>query len=69
MSKNVGRIDRIIRIVVGLAILSPIVFLEHSLRWVGLIGVVPLLTGLAGWCSAYTLFRLSSDTRKPHKPA
>lgn len=51
MNKNVGGIDRILRIVVGLALIALAVTGTVGL-W-GYIGVVPLLTGLIGWCPAY----------------
>jgi hypothetical protein len=60
MTRNVGGVDRLIRILVGLALLSLVVLLDGSLRWLSLIGFVPLITGLAGWCPAYTLFHVSS---------
>jgi Protein of unknown function (DUF2892) len=47
---NVGKVDRIIRIVAGLAIIGAGVVL-HS--WWGAIGVVPLATGFLRWCPAY----------------
>jgi hypothetical protein len=56
MQANVGGIDRVLRIVVGLALLSLLFFLEGNARWWGLIGAVPLLTALMRWCPAYTLF-------------
>lgn len=52
--KNVGTVDRAIRIVAGLVLLS-LVFFGPQTLW-GLIGIVPLLTALIGWCPAYTLF-------------
>lgn len=51
MNKNVGGIDRILRIVVGLVLIALAVTGIVGL-W-GYIGVVPLLTGLIGWCPAY----------------
>ncbi|PMS19828.1 DUF2892 domain-containing protein [Trinickia dabaoshanensis] len=60
MTRNVGTIDRIIRIVVGVAVLSQPVLLQGSLRWLGLIGLIPLVTGLVGWCPAYSLLGISS---------
>jgi Inner membrane protein YgaP-like, transmembrane domain len=64
MTANVGRIDRIVRIVLGLAILSLLFLLEGNLRFFGLIGLVPLMTALVGWCPAYSLFGLSSCARR-----
>ncbi len=55
MPKNVGGIDRVSRIVVGLALLSLILFVEGPARWWGLLGIVPLLTGLLQTCPLYTL--------------
>lgn len=51
MAKNVGGIDRILRIIVGLVLIGLAVFNIFA-PW-GYIGVVPLLTGLIGWCPAY----------------
>lgn len=53
MKQNVGTVDRVIRIVAGLALLSLIFILEGSSRWWGLVGLLPLATGLAGWCALY----------------
>ena len=48
MSRNEGTVDRFLRIVFGLALLS-LVFIGPKTMW-GLVGLVPLLTGLAGYC-------------------
>ena len=58
MNKNVGGIDRILRIIVGLALIASAV-LGYFSPW-GYIGVVPLLTGAVGWCPAYTLIGLKT---------
>jgi len=60
MKPNVGTLDRIIRVVIGLGLLSLLFVLEGNARWWGLIGVVPLLTAAVGWCPAYVPFGLSS---------
>lgn len=52
--KNVGTVDRVARIVVGLALIA-LVFVGPQTAW-GWIGVVPLLTALVGFCPAYRLF-------------
>lgn len=56
--RNIGTIDRIVRIVVGLALLA-LVFVGPQTLW-GLIGLVPLGTALIGWCPAYRLIGLST---------
>lgn len=67
MNPNVGNTDRIIRIVAGILLLSALVFIEGNLRWLGIIGLVPLLTGIFRWCPAYALLGASTSTtaRKP----
>ncbi len=60
MSMNVGQADRLIRVIVGLAVLSLLFILEGNARWFGLIGLVPLLTGLVGRCPAYSLLGINS---------
>jgi len=62
MTANVGGIDRILRIVVGLALLS-LVFVGPQTLW-GLVGLVPLGTALIGYCPAYTIFGLSTCPAK-----
>jgi hypothetical protein len=56
MPHNIGTIDRILRIVVGV-ILIALVFVGPQTPW-GWIGLVPLVTALIGWCPAYRLFGL-----------
>jgi hypothetical protein len=63
MTHNVGSIDKVIRIIIGLALLSLIFILEGNARWWGLIGIIPLFTVAAGWCPAYSL--LGIRTNKP----
>jgi hypothetical protein len=58
MNKNVGGIDRILRIVVGLGLLS-LVFVGPQTPF-GWIGLVPLLTAAIGWCPAYTIFGIKT---------
>jgi hypothetical protein len=53
MQKNVGGIDKIARILVGIALI--IWALAGGPVWAW-IGVMPLATGLLGWCPAYNLF-------------
>lgn len=66
MTANVGGIDKVLRIVVGLGLLAFAVFGPASIewKWVGYIGVVPLLTALMGWCPAYTLIGVSTCPAK-----
>ena len=62
MQTNVGGMDKIARIVVGLALLATTVVGPKTL-W-GLIGVVPLATALLNFCPAYTLLGVNTCDRK-----
>lgn len=64
MTPNVGGMDRILRIVVGLALLSLFFLLEGNVRYWGLIGIVPILTGAFRWCPAYLPFGISTCSMK-----
>jgi hypothetical protein len=61
MQQNVGRADRIFRIVVGVVLIAGGVYF-HS--WWGLLGIVPIATAAIGWCPAYTPFGISSGDKK-----
>ena len=58
MKKNIGGTERIIRIVAGLGILS-LVFIGPETKW-GYLGLIPLATGLIGWCPPYQLLGIST---------
>lgn len=58
---NVGGIDRVLRIVVGLVLLA-LVFVGPKTPW-GYVGLVPLLTGLLRTCPLYSLIGLNSCPR------
>lgn len=53
MARNEGAVDRVLRVIVGLAILS-LVFIGPQTPWAWF-GLVPLITGLAGFCPVYSL--------------
>ncbi len=61
MKKNLGLTERIIRVAVGAAILS-LAFVGPQTAWAYL-GIIPILTGLVGWCPPYTLLGISSCSR------
>jgi hypothetical protein len=59
MKKNVGTIDQVIRLVIGLTLLS-LVFAGPKTWW-GLLGLIPLLTAATGFCPLYRLIGFSTD--------
>lgn len=62
MKANVGGIDRIVRILAGVALIA--LAATGSIGAWGWIGVVPLATGLIGWCPGYLPFGLSTCKTK-----
>lgn len=61
MKLNIGKPDRIMRLVVGIVIL---VLGYYYQSWWGLVGLIPLGTAAIGWCPAYLPFGIST-CRKP----
>ena len=60
METNVGNLDRTLRVVIGITLLSLLCFGEGQLKWVGLIGIVPIATGLMRFCPLYPLFGINT---------
>lgn len=60
MKANVGGIDKIVRIAAGLGLLAFALLSDSPARWWGLVGLVPLATGVFGFCPAYTLLGINT---------
>ncbi len=60
MQCNVGKTERVIRVIAGIAIVG-VGFMYQS--WWGAIGLVPLLTGATGWCPPYQLLGISTNKK------
>jgi hypothetical protein len=63
MKKNVGTMDRAVRVIVGVGLLS-MAFTGPQTPW-GYIGIVPLITALIGNCPAYSIFGITTCGTKP----
>lgn len=63
-ARNIGSVDRAVRIVVGLALIAAyFIYPTATYRWAFLLGIVPLLTGLMGSCALYTLLGINTCRR------
>jgi hypothetical protein len=62
MKCNVGTIDKVIRIILGIVLIS-LVFVGPQTPW-GWIGLIPLITGLVGFCPLYALLGLNTCQTK-----
>lgn len=63
MTHNIGTLDRSARIIIGIVLLM-LVFVGPQTPW-GLLGIIPLVTGLAGFCPAYRLVGINTCSRRP----
>jgi len=57
MKKNVGTADRIVRLILGVVIIGLGLYFKS---WWGVIGIIPLATGLIGYCCLYPLFGINT---------
>lgn len=64
MQSNVGTLDRVVRIAAGIALLAYAFTGAEGIRWLGLIGLVPIVTALASYCPLYSLLGIAT-CRKP----
>jgi hypothetical protein len=64
MTTNVGGIDRVLRIVVGIAVLALFFVLEGNARYWALVGLVPLFTGLFRTCPLYSVIGVNTCPMK-----
>lgn len=63
MTANMGTVDRVVRVIVGLALIAfalGMIAPGTGWNWVGWIGVVPLLTAVLGTCPAYSMLGCST---------
>lgn len=62
MKMNEGGLDRVLRVILGIVVLS-LVFVGPKTPWAW-IGLVPLVTGLVGYCPLYAILRLNTRGSK-----
>ncbi len=62
MTKNIGNLDKWIRIVLGIVLIVLIFIIQSGWRWIGLLGVVLIITAFINFCPLYLPFKI--NTRK-----
>lgn len=62
--KNVGKTDKIIRILVGIGLFSLYFILEGSLKYISYLGIVPIIIAFTGNCPIYSLFKINTCSIK-----
>lgn len=63
MTRNVGLLDRLVRLVLGIGLLALLLTGRHE--WWGVFGVVPLLTAFAGICPLYAAAGIATRPDEP----
>lgn len=61
MKANVGNVDRVIRVILGLVLLSLFFILDGGLKYIGLLGLVLLLTAIIKFCPLYPIFKYNTN--------
>lgn len=64
MKKNIGTLDRISRLILGLGLIGFALIAEGSVSKFGWIGIIPLMTAIIGFCPVYTLIGVKTCTHK-----
>lgn len=64
MKVNEGSLDRIIRVILSLIVLSLWFVLQGNAKYLALIGLIPLITAILGWCPLYSIFGINTCKRK-----
>jgi hypothetical protein len=67
MSVNMGMVDRVARLIIGIVLIAwaiPVWFAPGQWNWIGWIGVVPIVTALFGNCPLYTVLGMSTCPAK-----
>ena len=60
MKCNIGKVDRVIRIIIGIVILAVGYYFKS---WFGLIGILPILTAIFRFCPFYIPFKINTDKK------
>ena len=58
MKRNIGAIDRVLRVLAGLVLIG--LAATGTVGWWGWLGIMPLATGLVGWCPPYAMLGIST---------
>ncbi|HEX2869033.1 MAG TPA: DUF2892 domain-containing protein [Ignavibacteriales bacterium] len=65
MNRNLGSLDRVVRIVLGLFFLSMLFWVAGPARYVGLIGLLLIATSLVSFCPLYAVLGISTREKRP----
>lgn len=61
LQSNIGKSDAVIRYIVGVVLLLGVVFINSPWRWLGLIGIIPIVTAAVNFCPVWRLFGINTQ--------
>ena len=64
MRSNIGAGDAVFRIALGLVVFTGMFVFDGRLWWLGLFGLIPLVTGIFSWCPIYSVFGINTRRRR-----
>ena len=62
--KNMGKIDRIIRLIVGAGLFSLLFVVNNNWKYLGILGIILLITSVVGVCPLYMPFKIDTREKK-----
>ena len=63
LQPNIGKLDAGIRYLVGIVLLLGVVLIDSPWRWLGLIGIIPIVTAAVNFCPVWRLFGINTQER------
>lgn len=64
MVKNVGPVDKMVRWIIGLAVIGAGIYYES---WWGALGLIPIITAMISWCPLYVPLKISTIKKEEPK--
>jgi hypothetical protein len=66
LQTNIGKVDAVIRYIIGIVLLLMVVLTEGPWRWLGLIGIIPIVTAAVSFCPLWRLFGINTKETGGH---
>jgi len=64
VQKNIGTVDKVIRLILGIVLLSLYFLLDSGLKYISILGIILILTAFINYCPLYTLFGINTCSTK-----
>lgn len=64
MKQNIGTVDKVIRLILGIVLMSLYFLLDGGLKYISILGIILILTAFINYCPLYTLFGINTCSTK-----